>query len=57
MLLLCVVIELETWCYGSTIIENGKQQNTDNVQIMLFYWLKTVTSSLRLIITTIIIPS
>ena len=28
MLLLCVVIEWETWCCGSTIIENSKQKTT-----------------------------
>ena len=35
MLLRCVVIELETWSCGSTIIENRKQQNTANVLLLV----------------------
>ena len=35
MLLFCAIIELEAWCCWSTIIENRKQQNTDNVLLLV----------------------
>ena len=38
MLLLCVVIESYTWCCESTTIENRKQQNTDNVLLLVENW-------------------
>ena len=35
MLLLYAATELEIWCYGWTIIENRKQQNTDNILLLV----------------------
>ena len=35
MLLLCVVIELETYCCGSKIIENSKQKTTKHDNVLL----------------------
>ena len=38
MLLFCVVIELETWCCGSKIIENSKQKTTKQWKCPLVCW-------------------
>ena len=38
MLLLCVVIEWETWCCGSTIIENSKPKTTKYRYWFLIGW-------------------
>ena len=38
MLLLCVVIELETWCCWSTTIENSKQKTTKHRWCFFVGW-------------------